>query len=222
MPSDLLLTPGKFDELLTDFYDYMDLSGRAGSTTRERWLTKLEKYLESDVILAFEKMEDTEERKPKNIPKAVKAALAIVWAEQGKNPNEWIDYGPCQDCNRSGFFRIQYFHQQQNNFAIVILYCSSCNNYLNLVADSAPRTSVRYLKSLEARFKPGRAAYQPGPCAEGVGTVPKIQAMAHDMDNNPARPKQKELTGGLGRHMTQTEKDTFVARYQQPPEKEAG
>ena len=212
-----LLTSDKFNELVIDFYEYMDLSGRPGAPTLDKWFVKLQKCLESDVILAFEKMKDTENMKPKNLPKAVKAALCLVWADQGKLTKEWVDYGHCADCNGSGFFRIRYFCKGQNSFAVGIMYCNSCDNYLNYAAESAPRTSAYFLKNLNAMFKPGWAALREGPQAKGAGTVSKIKTLAKNLDNNPAAPKLKEPTRGTGRHLTKTEKDEFVAMFTDPP-----
>jgi len=202
-----LLSPGMFDSLVKDFYEYMDIATQPKPAAMEKWYRKLSNVLESDIELAFEKMKDTETQKPRNLPKAVRSSLFLVWGDQGKNLKEWVDYGPCNDCNGSGFFVIRYYHEAQKSWPECIIFCKSCKTYLNYAHESAPRASANFLQNIGARFKPGPKV------GDKTIHVSKMKGIAENIGKDITIPTNKALSGGTGKHLSDAEKKKFVEMF---------
>lgn len=170
-----------FGNLVLDFYRFMGREKFPKNETKELWFNKIRAYQETEINEAFEKMKDTLDSIPFNIPKAVKQAVFEVNRAKAAPTNRWKNYGPCEGCNGSGGYRLVIYDRSGTRYT-PIQFCSMCDNWLNYAnyPGECGRISSSELTASGLKFKPLNKVLMVSPVkAVGSGTADDLQEIAN-------------------------------------------
>jgi hypothetical protein len=142
------LTEEGLKNALFDLYECLNYSNKAPADRIRFWQNKLYRFTDEQVWKACERMQDDLDALPRNVPKAIKAAIVNLY---GAEERQWIDYGQCDSCQKSGGFCVLVKNKVTQHWQEKIIFCSECENWRNVSGKTAYEQSHTSKSELEAK-----------------------------------------------------------------------